>query len=497
MPEAPDDQGDDMGRAALIVVAGIALAAPLTALPAQAAAPVARAAAVAATPPATTTPLPFPFLRAGYVQAPITPAQRIGALTRPVAKGDTAPKDSHGARMVRINGRLYYHPVVLADWGTQNLESYRLTGDTFYLTRAEAQANRLIAMRTVRDFAWYYPYTFDFALHSLPTQVQRAPWYSAMSQGMALDLFTRLAQVTNDPAWRAAADHTFESFLLPPKAGVPWVVHTDASHNLWLEEYPRWPWTKSDFTLNGHLFAVFGLDSYARMTNDPRALALWDGGLRTAAVLAPRAFRNPGWYSDYCLAHGAPGAKKHFVHIDEFLHAHAATGSPTFARLADSYALDYPSTSVRGRFYVARGRVTLSTLREGRIVGTRSLAVRASTSVAVDQRLRVRGHGIWFHISTGLLRGQWVQQVPERQYYIGAGPLLRYLIPRTLHLPAGPNRVLRLDPSGFSAWTVRTLSAPGTSKVDRSGVIRGVAAVHVASGPLAGLWVPFGTGRLD
>ncbi len=130
-----------MGRAGLVVVAGIALAVSLVAVPAQAAAPVARAATAVATP--TTTPLPFPFLRAGYVQAPITAAQRIGALTRPSAKGDAAPKDALGARMVKINGRLYYHPVVLADWGTQNLESYRLTGDAFYLTRAEAQANRL------------------------------------------------------------------------------------------------------------------------------------------------------------------------------------------------------------------------------------------------------------------------------------------------------------------------------------------------------------------
>ena len=137
-------------------------------------------------------------------------------------------------------------------------EPDRLEGDIYALVASnDAGANRLIRMRTVRDFAWYYPYTYDFALHGLPTQVQRAPWYSAMSQGMALDLFTRLAQVTGDPVWRDAADHTFESFLLPPKAGVPWVVHTDASHNLWLEEYPRWPWTTSDFTLNGHLFAEY------------------------------------------------------------------------------------------------------------------------------------------------------------------------------------------------------------------------------------------------
>jgi hypothetical protein len=141
--------------------------------------------------------------------------------------------------------------------------------------------------------------------------------------------------------------------------------------------------------------------------------------------------------------------------------------------------------------------VSLTTLRLGRILGTRTLSVRASTSVAVDQRLRVRGHGIWFRISAGLLRGLWVQQVAERQYFIGAGPLLRYLIPRTLHLSPGRNRVLRLDPNGFSAWTVRSLTTPGPSTVDRSGIIRGIAAVHVASGPLAGLWVPFGTGRLD
>ncbi len=319
-----------------------------------------------------------------------------------------------------------------------------------------------------------------------------------MSQGMALDLFTRLAQVTGDPAWRAAADHTFESFLLPPKAGVPWVVHTDASHNLWLEEYPRWPWTTSDFTLNGHLFAVFGLDSYARMTNDPRALALWDGGLRTAAVLAPRAFRNPGWYSDYCLSHGAPGAKKHFVHIDEFLHAHAATGSADLRPARGQLRARLPH-------HVGAGSV-LRVARQGH-----ALDAERGTHRRHPQPHRPRVDQRGGRPATPRARPRHL--VPRlRPVSCADGGCSRSPSASTSSVPARCCATSSRAPctsrraATESCASTRTgsprgrsgsLAAPGTSTVDRSGVIRGIAAVHVATGPLAGLWVPFGTGRLD
>ena len=66
-----------------------------------------------------------------------------------------------------------------------------------------------------------------------------APWYSAMAQGEALSLFSRLWAVTKEPAWRQAAEQTLTSLSLGPAAGQPWCSHVDEAGHLWLDEYPR------------------------------------------------------------------------------------------------------------------------------------------------------------------------------------------------------------------------------------------------------------------
>ncbi|MDP9183710.1 MAG: hypothetical protein M3P04_13155, partial [Actinomycetota bacterium] len=148
------------------------------------------------------------------VRTGLSPVDLPYSDTRALPRTGAGVVDKHGVRMVEVGGRRYDHPAAQARYGLALLESYRLTGDPHYLALAQAQADRLVSRRVIEAGAWFYPYGYD---HRGPGGVVRkAPWYSGLGQGQALSLLTRLATVTGSPVYRAAADLTFASLLVPP-----------------------------------------------------------------------------------------------------------------------------------------------------------------------------------------------------------------------------------------------------------------------------------------
>src|SRR5690348_11595968 len=109
------------------------------------------------------------FKTSGYRILTVPPASQPYASSR-AARVDTKPHDANGVRKVLIGGRLYDHPVQQAQWGLANVNSYLATKDTFYLKRAVANAQQIVAsrvsVRTSEGVAWFFKYPFDFALHS-------------------------------------------------------------------------------------------------------------------------------------------------------------------------------------------------------------------------------------------------------------------------------------------------------------------------------------------
>ena len=161
----------------------------------------------------------FPaFATLGYMQQPVPAAAHPYALAAAVPIADSGMHDADGVRMVRIGTTLFDHPVAQAPYGLANVASYDLTGDHRFSTRAIAQATRLVDTKIVSRDAWYFPYPFDFALHGRATETIRAPWYSAMAQGMALSLFVGLlSERTTTPGRRRPR----ERCQLPEPAGGP------------------------------------------------------------------------------------------------------------------------------------------------------------------------------------------------------------------------------------------------------------------------------------
>ncbi|MFG3260022.1 D-glucuronyl C5-epimerase family protein [Streptomyces sp. NPDC048172] len=301
--------------------------------------------------------LPFRFRTSGYRALPRLAEGRRPWRDRPVPWARVTPDDEHtyldrqGVIMYRPHrkARGYDQPVTQLQFGLGCLTSYRRERDParkkVFLRRAKAQAERLIAKKTVTRGAWYFTFPFNFTHRTHKGISYRAPWYSGMAQGEALSLFVQLAEVDGvtleeQLRYQTAADGAFAS-LLRADDDWPWVVNRDEDGHLWIQLYPMDPPETSDHTFNGMLFAALGLWDYARATGHPLARQLYDGALTTAAHFFPE-LRNPGGWAYYCRSHGIPTPTYH-VHVVRLYRQLAwQTGSRRFARMARLLAGDIP-----------------------------------------------------------------------------------------------------------------------------------------------------------
>lgn len=224
----------------------------------------------------------------------------------PAPYSDRAPVNVHStsvkldAKGVRIytyapTGKRMFHPVSLAQYGISALLEFDKTGERIWMSRAQAQGQALLDGATRRDGALWFPYQFQW---NYVGRTLNAPWWSAMAQGQALSLFTRLYEQTGDEKWRQAADETWRSFPQTYNAGKPWSSVVVDGH-LYLEEYAgNLP---PLLVLNGQIFSAFGLYDYWRVTGDEQALEFLDGAVTTVLQRMMPLVRVPGGVSYYCV----------------------------------------------------------------------------------------------------------------------------------------------------------------------------------------------------
>jgi hypothetical protein len=381
--------------------------------------------------------------------------------------------------------------VAQAQDGLYALSDHRLTGEARYLERAVLNAQRLIDRHVLVEDAWYYPYPFDFLLHGRGDFAMRAPWFSGMAQGQVLSLFTRLNEVTGDQKWLDAAVATFNSFRYAPTQDLPSTVNIDSSGYLWLEEYPRWPTSDSDRTLNGHVFSAFGLYDYHMRTGDPLARDLWNGALANTRWHLPNGFRNPNYASFYCLAHGITPADYHEIHQEQMLYLHAGTGDFVWAQYADTLRGDYPPPVVSGTVMFEPGSHTVYKFTGGTITATKTVSFSQQSSAPADRRARIVGREIYYRITAGTFSGYWVLENYQRAWMAGQKNTVIYPLSRTVLIPAGSRSAYQ-----YSATGARTASKtiqptqPTSAPFSTSAVINGRAHVLVTAGSLANYWLP-------
>ena len=444
-------------------------------------------------------PVPLVFATADPTRTNVAEAWHPYHLGSPVGLG-TGARDNTGARMQLIGATQYDHPVMQAQDGINSLESFRLTKNQGYLDQALADAHRLVDHRVESRGAWFFPYPFDFALHGDMADVIRAPWYSAMAQGQALSLFARLRAQTNDTQWDLPVAQTLASLSLGPTddPAVPFVSWVDQNNRLWLEEYAQLPVSRGDRTINGHIFAMFGLWDAVELTADPEAERLFRGAAATIRTYVYNGVRRTFWISSYCLRHGVLSTSYHRTVIGELLLLHAITGNVDWARYADRFRDDYPRRDVTGSVVFGAGTVTGQRFdSQGRVYASRTLRLSRVSTAPADRRERIFGRGYYYRVTAGALAGYYVAETYLRVRMVGVQERTSYAYQRLVTFPpaSAPVTAYIVDESTGALTSPRsgTFSRrASTAHFDRSAWIGGRLFVHVADGWLAGRWAPTG-----
>ncbi len=178
-----------------------------------------------------------------------------------------------------------------------------------------------------------FPYLWDYGARNL-----KAPWYSAMAQGMGISALLRAYQIIGDEAYLTAAREALAPFNRTVANGG---VTTISGDDLWLEEYTE---AEPKQVLNGAIWAMWGLWDLYRVTGDSTARSLFDRSVATlerhlsdyesnGSVLYERY---PGHYANHY----------HMVHIRQLRALTGITGDLAFADSADRWSLLPPSPPV-------------------------------------------------------------------------------------------------------------------------------------------------------
>jgi D-glucuronyl C5-epimerase C-terminus len=249
------------------------------------------------------------------------------------------PQDSSGVIMYRFagDGRLYYHPVQMAQMGLILVDNYRSSGIRAYLDRAVAIANRMRAEGVAARGGLYLPYRFPW-VHG---DDMGLPWYSGMAQGQALSFYIRLYGLRGRQVDLDTARLLYHTMTITDRSRRPWVSYIDGSGYLWYEEYPQ---ATPDHVLNGFDFSIFGLYDYWLATRDTSVRTHLQAALTTVRAYVAR-YRVPGGISYYCLGHKVQMANYHALHIRQLRSLAAISSDPYFASMAETFFADYGGAS--------------------------------------------------------------------------------------------------------------------------------------------------------
>lgn len=413
-----------------------------------------------------------------------------GTFARPLPTGGNYDENHVSIRV--YDGVLHNHPVGQAQASLSILASYAFNNDPAYLAASRANADRLIESAHEVNGALFFPYTFDFTLHSGPDKMI-APWYSGMAQGQALSAFCRLYEVTKDEKYRVAADRAFESFKVLQNDSTAWVTRIDAHGFAWFEEYADAE-GRPDFTYNGHVFGIYGMYDYYRMTGNAEAKALFQIGATTMKHYAD-TIRSPGWISHYCLRHETLSISYHNVHVELLYKIYDMTGDLYFASLADAFLADFPSPTSYGSGPISSGEHRFASTNAS--ASSKAVVTTATTgaiaSVKFGSRRKLAGtDGIWLRIDSGDHAGKWIEEQPGNTH-IGGLALERYRFAplRRVSFAAGTHTGYEYSKAGKVLSSKRAgLKTASGAHASMRALINGRTHYLITNGIWKDLWVP-------
>ena len=214
--------------------------------------------------------------------------------------------------LTRVGAGWQYHPVAIAQQALRYYNEFAADESSRALERVVAAANWFVASQDRRDGKWHYRYDYPLGDDAW----MRAPWSSALAQGQAISVLTRIYDHTGSRVYLDAATHALVQLTRSVDEGG--LTAAFFGHPFY-EEYPTEP---PSFVLNGLMFTLIGLYDLATADPDGDAPRLYSEGIETLAYALPfyDAARLGSFYN---LTHvttpprraALAGARYHAIHV--------------------------------------------------------------------------------------------------------------------------------------------------------------------------------------
>jgi heparosan-N-sulfate-glucuronate 5-epimerase len=238
--------------------------------------------------------------------------------------------------------------VALAQLGLGHFERYAATGADRHLAAARTAGDHLVSTQVreagVHSGGWLH--TFPY-VHRAPL---RTPWLSAMAQGEAASLLTRLFVETGDERYAESAVLALRPMRVPVESGG---VLGEMGGLPFLEEYPTNP---QSHVLNGAIFALWGARDVALATSDSDAERLQTDVVATLKATCARW--DTGRWSRYDLFPTPPrnvsSSFYHQLHINQLKALHILYGAPEFQGLAARFEAYAANPLLRAAAFVSK-----------------------------------------------------------------------------------------------------------------------------------------------
>lgn len=171
----------------------------------------------------------------------------------------------------------------LGTFGEAN--GYYLAGDENEELRQVLDEARELVSSRAGGIAWEYMFQFDGGV---------PPWTSSLSQGTAIQAYSRAASRLHEPAFQKTAEEALGIFQTPPPTGVRVARKVNGRP---AAEYMEYSFAPTDRILNGYIQSLNGLYDFTKLTGSQTGLRLFEEGDTEARTQVPKY--NTGAWSMY------------------------------------------------------------------------------------------------------------------------------------------------------------------------------------------------------
>ena len=234
------------------------------------------------------------------------------------------PYDDTGIPLFQSQGKLVHFPIFITLYGLGHVELYRTTNNENNLSKSIGVANWLCDYQQNSGVWLTNIKVKKFGLHN--------PWPSAMGQGLAISMLTRVFQITKNEKYLDKAKKAIQPYQKTyDKGGVAGYIGN-------LVIYDEYPSSLQCHVLNGFIFALWGLFDISRISGDETARRLYEEGLHTLNKILP--MYDTGYWSLYHLAGGIKNPATipyHRLHVNQLNALYLMTNDSIYKEFADRW----------------------------------------------------------------------------------------------------------------------------------------------------------------